>query len=171
MTNVSVCTYTHSVTYLADNILKSFKDVIRLSGLNPGPLVDTWQSKMLAMETWLHSGHLQKVILEIYNPKTNALITRWDVDIVYGWSSDNGTFWTDTEQLKYHILKAGVAPSEARYSLILHHSPGAPDVAGWSSTNYRSTSGMVRQSLGSTVEHSGLGGNAAFWRTAHVNDK
>jgi hypothetical protein len=34
-TTVSVNTYTHSVTYVADNILKSIKDIIRLSGLNP----------------------------------------------------------------------------------------------------------------------------------------
>ena len=35
MTNVAVNTYTHSVTYVADNILKSLKDIIRLSGLDP----------------------------------------------------------------------------------------------------------------------------------------
>jgi hypothetical protein len=32
MTSVVVNTYTHSVTYVADNILKSMKDIIRLSG-------------------------------------------------------------------------------------------------------------------------------------------
>ncbi len=35
MTSVGVNTYTHSVTYVADNIMKSFKDIIRLSGLDP----------------------------------------------------------------------------------------------------------------------------------------
>jgi len=35
MSAVSVYTYTHSVTYVSDNILKSFRDIIRLSGLNP----------------------------------------------------------------------------------------------------------------------------------------
>jgi len=95
MTNVSVNLYTHSVTYVADNILKSFKDIIRLSGLDPSALANTWKSKMLALETWLNSGHLEGVVLEIYDPKTNALITRWDVDIVYAWSGDAGQFWTD----------------------------------------------------------------------------
>jgi hypothetical protein len=164
MTNVSVNLYTHSVTYVADNILKSFKDIIRLSGLDPSGLVNTWPSKMLALETWLNSGHLERVVLEIYDPKTNALITRWDVDIVYAWSGDAGHFWTDTEQLKYAIKKAGVSPSEAKYDLILSHKAGAPDVPGWSSVNYRSTNSMVRQSLGSTVEHNGLAANTAYWR-------
>lgn len=164
MSSVSVYSYSHSVTYVADNILKSIKDIIRLSGLNPTDLVTTWASKMLALETWLHSGHLKKVVLEIYHPSTDALIIRWDVDIVYGWSADAGSFWTDTEQLKYAIRKAGVAPCVAKYSLILSHADGAPDVKGWSSVNYRSTNNMVRQSLGSTVEHNGLAANAAYWR-------
>ena len=42
MTSVAVYTYTHSVTYVADNILKSFKDIIRLSGLDPAKFVDDW---------------------------------------------------------------------------------------------------------------------------------
>lgn len=166
MSRVSVYSYSHSVSYVADNILKSFKDIIRFSGLNPTALVTTWASKMLALETWLHSGHLEKVVLEIYHPRTDALIVRWDVDIVYGWSADAGNFWTDTEQLKYAIRKAGVAPSEAKYRLVLSHSEGAPDVEGWHSTYYRSTNGMVRQCLGATVEHNGLAANAAYWRKA-----
>ena len=50
---------------------------------------------------------------------------RWDIEIVYGWTGDGG-FFTDTEQLKYHIRKAGIAPCQARYRLLLHHKPGAP---------------------------------------------
>ena len=73
-------------------------------------------------------------------------------------------FWTDTEQLKYHIRKAGLAPGDARYEMLLQPRPGRPDVEGWSKGAYRSTDGMVRHSLGSTIEHSGLGGNAAYWR-------
>lgn len=165
MTSVAVYSYTHSVTYVADNILKSFKDVIRLSGLDPTQLVEDWDSTMLALKTWLASGHLTCVVLEVYNPKTDALIGRWDVDVVYGASGD-GNFWTDTDQIKYHIRKAGLWPSEARYRLILQNKGGRPDVRGWSSTTFRSTAGFVRHSLGSTIEHNGLGGNAAYWRKA-----
>lgn len=164
MTSVTVNTYTHSVTYVADNILKCLKDIVRLSGLDPSKLVDGWESNMLALRTWLDSGDLQRVILEIYDPRTDALITRWDIDIVYSWSSGDGSFWTDTEQLKYAIRKSGVAPSAASYRLLMDNKPGRPAVPGWSSTTYRSTSGMVRQSLGATIEHSGLGGSAAYWR-------
>lgn len=164
MTSVAVNTYTHSVTYLADNILKSFKDVIRLSGLDPSRLVADWETNMRALKTWLGTGDLERVVLEVFNPRTGALIVRWDIDVVYNWSSGDGSFWTDTEQLKYHIRKAGMAPSDASYDILIKTKPGRPDVAGWGTGTYRSTEGFVRHSLGSTIEHYGLGGSAAYWR-------
>lgn len=109
-----------------------------------------------------HRCSLQ-VILEVFNPATGALIVRWDIDIIYGWTGDGG-FWTDTEQLKYHIRKAGVAPGNASYDILLKAKPGRPDVAGWGPGSYRSTDGFVRHSLGSTIGHNGLGGSAAYWR-------
>ena len=74
-------------------------------------------------------------------------------------------FYTDTDQLRYHIKKAGVAPASANYDILLKNKPGRPDVAGWGTGSFRATDGMVRQSLGSTIEHSGLGASAAYWRT------
>ena len=164
MTSVAVNTYTHSVIYVADNILKSMKDIIRLSGLDPANLVTDWPSNMLAIQTWLDSGHLETVVLEIFDPKTDALVCRWDIDVIYTTGLGNGGFWTDTEQIKYHIRKAGLAPSEARYRLVLQNRPGRPYVHGWEPTQFRSTAGFVRHSLGSTIEHYGLGASAAYWR-------
>lgn len=164
MTSVTVNTYTHSVTYVADNILKSMKDIVRLSGLDPANLVDSWESKMKALQAWLGSRHLETVVLEIFDPKTDALVGRWDIDVIYTTGTGDGGFWTDTEQIKYHIRKAGLAPSEARYRLLLQNKTGRPDVEGWGTAQYRSTDGFVRQSLGSTIEHNGLGGSTAYWR-------
>lgn len=163
MTSVAVNTYTHSVTYVADNILKSFKDIIRLSGLDPAKLVNNWDLNMRALKAWIGTGDLEQVILEVFDPRSGAPITRWDIDVVYNWSGD-GSFWTDTEQLKYAIRKAGIAPGDAEYDLRLITKPGRRDVDGWSRCTLRSTEGFVRHSLGTTIEHSGLGGNAAYWR-------
>lgn len=164
-TTVSVSTYTHSVTYVADNILKSLKDIIVLSGLSPEKLTSDWTVLQSGVSTWIDSGHLQSVTLEVFNPSTNALITRWDIEISYAWSSGgDGRFWTDTDLLKNAIKKAGVWPSSAKYEVVLQNSPGRPDVAGWSPCSYRSIEGFVRQSIGAAVEHSGLGGNASYYR-------
>jgi len=163
MTAVSVNAYTHSVTYVADNILKSLKDIIRLSGMDPAALIGKWESYERALKVWLASKHLQKIVLEFYDPNTDKLVDRWDIDIVYDWS-DDGAFYTDTDQLRYAIEKVGLVPSSARYRIIMDNKRGRPDVEGWAPTEYRSTDGMVRQSLGATMEHSGLGGSTAYWR-------
>src|SRR6266403_1519791 len=63
MSSVAVYSYTHSVTYVADNILKSFKDIIRLSGLDPGKLVESWAVLIRGITAWLASGHLERVVL------------------------------------------------------------------------------------------------------------
>lgn len=163
MTAVNVNTYTHSVTYVSDNILKSFKDIIRLSGLDPSGITADWHVLMRGLETWIDTGHLNKIVLEIFNPRTGELVVRWDIDIVYGWSGDGG-FWTDTEQLKYHIKKAGLAPNSVAYRIVVENKAGHPSVEGWSSTDFRSTDGFVRQSLGATISHNGLEAGAAYWR-------
>ncbi len=164
MSTVAVYSYTHSVTYVSDNILKSFKEIIRLSGLDPAHLASEWEVLLKGITTWISSSHLEKVILEIYNPKSNALVIRWDIEISYTWSSDDGNFWTDTEQLKYAIKKNGLIPSEAKYRLLISNKTGAPSVPGWSSTSLRSTQNMIQQSLGSTIQHNGLGANTSYWR-------
>jgi len=164
MSAVAVYSYTQSVTYVADNILKSLKDIIRLSGLDPSKLIGDWDVLLRGVSAWIESKHLESVTLEIYNPKTDALITRWDIGVSYTWDISAGTFWTDTDQLRYAIKKAGLVPSEASYRVVVSTKSGRPDVSGWNSCSFRSTTGMVRQSLGTTIEHNGLGANTAYWR-------
>ena len=164
MTSVAVNTYTHSVTYVAENILKSIKDIIRLIGLDPANLVNDWSTYMRGVQTWLESGHLEIVVLEIFDPLTDALVLRWDLDVIYTTGHGDGDFWTDTDQLRYHMRKAGLAPSTAKYRLVLQTKPSRPDIRGWGPTQYRSIEGFVRHRLGSTIEHNGLGCSAAYWR-------
>lgn len=167
MTTVSVNTFTHSATYVADNILKSLKDIIKLSGLDPDKFAENWEVNKRGIRSWLDTGDLESVGLEIYDPATDKLIFRWDIEIVYAWTgSGDGLFWTDTDQLKYAIKKAGLVPSNAKYRLLTVTKPNRPDVDGWSRTDGRSTEGMLRQSLGTTVEHNGLGANTSYLRRA-----
>jgi len=92
-------------------------------------LTDDWISLHQAISTWIRSEDLQQVILEVYNPTSDALITRWDIDVVYAWDGSAGRFWTDTEQLRYAIRKQGVWPADARYRVLLQAKPGRPDVS------------------------------------------
>jgi hypothetical protein len=164
MTAVAVYSYTHSVTYVADNILKSLKNIVLLSGLDPARLVGDWDVLLRGISDWIESQHLESVSLEIFDPATDALIHRWDITVSYTWDVSAGTFWADTDQLRYAIKKLGLAPSQANYRVFVSNKAGRPDVAGWNPCTTRSTDGMVRQSLGRTVEHNGLGASAGYWR-------
>lgn len=163
-TFVAVNTYTHSVTYVTDNILRSMQDIVRLSGLDPSRISEEWEVLERGIRTWIDSKHLETIVLEVYNPKTDALIGRWDVGISYGWQGDNGRFWVDTEQITSAIKKAGVWPGDSKYRIVCSNKDGRPEVVGWSPTTFRSTSGMVKQSLGTTIEHNGLGAGASYYR-------
>lgn len=165
-TVVAVRSYTHAVTYVAENILRSFKDIIRLSGLDPSQLADNWPVLHRGIRTWIESGHLEQVVLEVFNPATNALVGRWDVRVSYEYTGGDGHFWTDTDAIRYAIKKAGTYPERCRYSIIVSTRPGRDDIDGWRPTSFRSTEGFVEQAIGTTVEHSGLSGGMTYYRRA-----
>lgn len=164
-TFVAVNTYTHSVTYVADKMLLSLKEIIRASGLSPEKLASDWKVLHAGIKTWLESRDLESVILEVFDPRSDRLIGRWDFDISYGWTGD-GEMFVDTEDINYHIRKAGQWPSQCEYQVIVTTKPGRPSVNGWNSTTLRSTEGFVRQSIGTTIDANGLKSGTGYWRKA-----
>lgn len=162
-TFIAVNTYVNSVTYVANKLLFSLQTIIRLSGLSPEKLVADWKVLELGIKTWLGTEDLTQVVLEVYNPRTNALIGRWDLEIRYGYVGD-GTFWVDTDDIRYHIQKAGTWPSICNYRVVASTKPGSPSVPGWSSTTFRSTAGFAKQSIGTTMDGSGLSVGTGYWR-------
>lgn len=101
----------------------------------------------------------------MFDPRTDALIGRWDFDIYFGASGD-GDMWVNTDDIRYHIRKAGQWPSSCDYRVVVTTKPGRPHVGGWSGTTFRSTDGFVRQSLGTTIDGNGIGSGTAYWRKA-----
>jgi hypothetical protein len=166
-TFVFINTYTHSVTYMADKMLHSLHQIIRESGLNPEKLTDDWNILQRGISTWLGSGHLETLTLEVYDPRFGfplGLVGRWDFEIYYGTAGD-GAMWVNTEDIKYHIRKAGQWPSLCDYRIIISTKPNEPYVNGWSDTQMRSTAGFVQQSIGTTIDGNGhISAGSAYWR-------
>src|SRR5438046_464078 len=113
-TVVSVNTLTHTVTYVTSKMLLSLKEIIREIGLNPSKLTSDWPTLENGIAKWLESRHLERVTLEVYNPKTDGLVYRWDMDVVYGYTGD-GSLWVDTDAIKYAIAKEGCSPAQCQY--------------------------------------------------------
>jgi hypothetical protein len=162
-TSTFVDTSAHTVTYVTDKLLLSLKEIVRGSGLNPGKMASQWEALELGIWTWLNSKHLKQVHLEIFNPITQKLVCRWDLDIMYGYGGDGG-FWVDTDAIRYNISKAGLIPSSCDYRITVDNLPGAATVLGWGDCTLYSTEGLSRYSVGTTIGGNGIGAGVAYWR-------
>lgn len=162
-TLVSVNTYSHSVTYVTDKMLKSLRYIITSTGLDPNKFVNSWSSYERAVEAWLTSRHLKKIVLEIIS-SSGTLVTRCDIEVDYTYGNGDGTMWLDTDTLKFAITKFGTIPSNCSYKITLVVAPGEPAVSGWGDGTLLSTNGFVKQGLGTTIGTGLLGAQTSYWR-------
>lgn len=153
--------YANTVTHVTTKMLLTLKEIIREIGLDPSKFAEDWESYELAISTWLDSRHLQRVILEIYSPRTDALVARWDIDIVYA-SVGGGSLWVDTDAIRYSIAKAGAVPATCHYDIRLT-APGGSRVPGWGSCSLRSTEGFKRYSVGATIGGNDITAKTSYW--------
>jgi hypothetical protein len=163
MTVVAVDTRTYTSTYLAGNILRSVTDIVKGCGLDPGSFTHT-KTLDLGLRTWLESGHLTTVTLEIFGTRTKELAGRFDFTIDYGYGSgDDGGFWLDTDQVKFAIRKHGLVASGCEYRVLVTTKAGSPDVAGWASTSFLSTDGFTRYSVGTAIGASSTAAGLSYY--------
>ena len=165
-THVAVNTYTYSVTHITGEMIRSLKDIVRLSGLSLEKILADWQSVERALHAWLGSKHLQLVTMEVYNPVTSALVGRWDIEVNYTYSAgDDGSLWADPDAIRHAIAKAGSIASTCKYEFKLR-APGGAKVDGWGTGTYRSTEGFSQHSVGTTAGAGTLASSTSFWRKA-----
>jgi hypothetical protein len=160
-------TATHSVTFTTDKMLRSLQLIIRDSGLDPSKLAEVWDCLDRGIRTWLGTHDLLSVVLEVFDPRDNELVGRWDFGILYDYDGEgDGGFWADTDAIRFAIRKAGLWPMHCAYGLVVVTKNGRPDVEGWARTTMRSTAGFVRHSIGSTIGAGQTGASLAYWRKA-----
>lgn len=164
-TSTSTATYTqvHTVNFLTNEIWNQLRMVIRESGLDAAQFVEDEALYTRGMRTWLTSGHLDYVYIEIYEKQTDKLIKRWDIKIKQD-SSGNKTLWADIEGIRYAIVKAGKLPSGCSYSIKIQNKPGRPDVDGFVKCSERSTSHLIVGSVGTTATANGTNLLTQFYK-------
>jgi hypothetical protein len=122
-----------------------------------------WDSLERGISAWLRSQHLKKVILEVWNPRADTVVTRWDIEVNYGYTGD-GSLWADIDGIKYAIQKAGTVASCCEYRIVVTCADGYPEVVGWTSTGLRSTEHLRRYAVGSTIGGNGIAAETTYWR-------
>jgi hypothetical protein len=165
--SVRVNTHAHATTHVATNMLKSVRQIIRESGLKTDTILHQWAVLETGIATWLGSRHLRGLVLEVYDPTKRAgtdLVGRFDFTIDYTYYGDgDGELWLDPDTVSYAVRKNGSYPSNCEYRLIADTAPGRPDVAGWSTTTFRSTAGFTRHSVGTAIGGGSLGAGLSYY--------
>lgn len=167
MTSVIVNVHTHASTHVAANVLRSIRQIIKGCGLSTARMLDQWAVLESGVATWLQSGDLEALILEVFDPsdRVDDRRGRFDFTIDYAYYRDgDGELWLDPETVRRTILKNGSYPSACDYRFVATTSPGRPDVEGWSTTTLRSTSGFERHTVGTAVGGGSLGASLAYYR-------
>ncbi len=159
-------TRTHTATFVSDNIRNVVRDIIREGGLDPTKLMDDWQTVGPAIKTWLESGHLEKIVIEFYVEGSSRASARWDFPITYDGSGVDDDMWVSKEHIIRTIAKASKPPNNAVYRVVLTNKPGRPDVPGMSSTEFKSTEGMICRSAGTSIATSDVMAGLQYWRAA-----
>ncbi|MBN1171297.1 MAG: hypothetical protein JXA67_03905 [Micromonosporaceae bacterium] len=166
-TRVQVNVHVYATTHVATNILKSVRQIVRESGLNPDKIRSLWSVLETGIATWLGSGHLKGLVLEVYDPAKPSgtdLVGRFDFTIDYTYyGSGDGDLWLDPDTVSYAVRKNGSYPANCEYRLIADTATGYPSVAGWSTTTFRSTTGFTRHSVGTTIGGGSLGAGLSYY--------
>ena len=151
------------VTHFTDKMLMLLGNIIRDSGLSMSKFTNDRSILERGLKTWLASGHLRTVTLEIFKPGTRELIRRWDLEWDKCEAAEIG-FWVDVADIKYHLRKSGVLASDCPYRFIVDTVPGEPHVDGFSSTTYSDTSGLKQYSIGTTISGGSYGTRTSYWK-------
>lgn len=162
-TFVSTPTYTHTVTHMTDKLLTSISNIIRDSGLDMGRFCRTREVLEAGIKAWLDSGHLDYVVLEIYEPGTEKLIKLWKFEVYTDAAGDQG-FWFDGADIRYHLQKAGAVPAHCDYGVKVQNKPGRPAVTGWSDCSFRDASALRQHSLGTTISVGNTAARTSYYR-------
>ena len=163
-TMTTVYTYSHSVTYVTDQMLSSLKRIIVGLDLDTSKFVSDVPTLERGLKTWLETKHLEYAVLEIKN--SSGLVGRYDFNIDYSYSTSDGNMWVNIDAIKYSLAKQGVKASECSYNIKVHLKDGYPAVSGWSSCEFLSTAGFIKQGLGTTIGTNSIGASANYWRKA-----
>jgi Bacterial HORMA domain 2 len=166
-TSVRVNTSVYAATHVATNMLRSLRQIIRGSGLCINRIVNEWQVLEQGVATWLASGHLQALTLEVFDPRKAAgadLVGRFDFSIAYDYYGDgDGELWLDPDTVAFAIRKNGSYAPGCDYRFVATTAPGRPDVPGWSNTTLRSTAGFTRHTVGTAIGGGSLGAGLSYY--------
>lgn len=166
-TSVRVNTSAYAATYVATNMIRGLKQIIRAAGLDPAGLLSQWAVLEAGVSAWLQSGHLTSLVMEVFDPSertATSLVGRFDFTIDYGYDADaDGDLWLDPDVIEYVVRKNGAYPSRCKYDFTAVTKPGRPAVPGWGEGQLRASDHLTRRTVGTAITGSTIGASLSYY--------
>jgi hypothetical protein len=157
-------TQTHSIVFLSDNLRNTLREVIRENGLSPEKLMQDWETIERGIQTWLRTGHLNKIVVEFYKSGALAASARWEFPIGYAGSGVDDDMWLDKAYLRQLIAKSARPASDCTYRIVLCTDIGAPTVVGFTDCTFLATGQLAARQAGIVIATGHMTAGATYWR-------
>jgi hypothetical protein len=154
----------HSIVFMSDNMRNTLREVIRENGISPDKLMQDWNTIERGIQTWLHSGHLNNIVVEFFKPGASEASARWEFPIGYTGSGVDDDMWLDKNYLRQLIVKSKRPTSDCTYRILLSTNYGAPTVSGFTSCSFLSTGQMSARQAGTVIATGHMTAGATYWR-------
>lgn len=176
---VNVASWIQTYNFVANETATFLLNYIDHRNLNVQKLVDMREKLEGAIWTYLSSGHLTRVIVEVYRDSNDELIERFDLK--YDITSPENLSQQEIEDMNetnfqsYHeeimgeLRKYDPPPDGCTYRIMIGYKTtndlgeSPPDLDGWTSANPRDTSSLNKNSLGDAIDAGPVDAAAEFW--------
>ena len=163
-TQTYVYAKSHSINFFSDSMRISLRELIRENGLDPDKLMQEWSTIQRGVRTWLDSGHLNKVVVEFYQPGSSTATARWDFPVVYSGSGVDDDMWLDKDYLRKLIAKAARPTSDCTYRIVLCTDAYRPFVEGFVKCTFLNTGQLSQRQAGTVIATGYMTAGVSYWR-------
>jgi hypothetical protein len=123
-----------------------------------------WGTIERGIQTWLHSGHLNNIVVKFFRPFASVSTARWEFPIGYTGSGVDDDMWLDKTYLRQLIVKSARPSTDCTYRILHCTDTGAPQVTGFTSCTFLSTNGMSARQAGTVIATGHMTAGATYWR-------
>jgi hypothetical protein len=154
----------HNVVFLSDNLRNTLREVIRENGISPNKLMQDWETIERGIKTWLHSGHLNNIVVEFFKPGATVSSARWEFPIGYAGSGVHDDMWLDKNYLRQLIAKSARPTTDCTYRIILCTNTGRPAVSGFTDCSFLSTGSLAVRQAGTVIATGHMTAAVTYWK-------
>lgn len=155
--------WTRSVNYVANEVHRTWLELVNLRGLPVDYLVSRRQLLTDGLYTWLSLRKLKRTVMELSDSSGNV-VERWDMQFSYDTTaSDSEHYQTSLDRLTEAAGALSTLPPETQYRVLVDLEPDAPKVPGWGSSRFGDISHLQSRDLGGVIDTARIGMQMVYY--------